>query len=290
MLFSGRFGVMMDPTIILAVLAAAFLHAFWNFQVRGSTDKALGLGAVMLGHIPLAVAGMVWAGLPPLSTWPFLLASSFLHLGYQIFLMNAYRFGELGQIYPIARGIAPLLIAVVGMLLLQTRFAPQEMVGVLLVSGGIIMHGIFQFIRTKTPLTGLGLAVVTGCFIASYSLVDGHGVRDANNALGYYGMLTMLNGVPFAIYLRVFHPGVISRIPTEGRNTVIFGGTASYIAYGLVLWACLSAPIAVVSALRETSVLFALFLGTVLLHEKFTLTKLAVTITILAGVVTLRLA
>lgn len=280
----------MDLTIIVAVLAAAFLHAFWNFQVRGSTDKVLGLAAVVFGHLPLAVLAMLWVGLPPLSVWPYLLASAFLHVGYQIFLMNAYRFGELGQIYPIARGVAPLLIALVSLILLQTAFSAQELIGVLLVSGGIILHGLFQFVRTKTRLTGLGLALVTGCFIASYSLVDGYGVRHAETALGYFGMLTIVSGIPFAIYLRVFHPGILSRVPTEGRTIMLVGGTASYVAYAIVLWACLSAPIAVVSALRETSVLFALFLGTVLLRETFTLTKLIVTVVILCGVVLLRLA
>lgn len=280
----------MDPTIILAVLAAAFLHAFWNFQVRGSTDKVLGLSAVVFGHVPLAVLAMLWVGLPPLSAWPYLLVSAFLHCGYQIFLMNAYRFGELGQIYPIARGVAPLLIALISLIILQTSFSAQEFIGVVLVSGGIILHGLFQFVRTNTPLTGLGLALVTGCFIASYSLVDGYGVRHAETALGYFGMLTIIGGIPFAIYLRVFHPGVMSRIPTEGRHVLLIGGTASYVAYAIVLWACLSAPIAVVSALRETSVLFALFLGTLLLRETFTVAKLIVTMVILCGVVTLRLA
>lgn len=280
----------MELNIILAVLGAAFMHALWNMQVRGSADKALGLGAVMFGHVPIAFVVMIWAGLPPLSSWPFLLLSAFLHLGYQIFLINAYRFGELTQIYPIARGVAPLLIVVAGFLFLDSEVTQIEIIGILMVSGGIILHGVFQFFRTKTPATGLVLALITGCFIAGYSLVDGFGVRHAGSAFGYYGMLVMFNTIPFSLYLRVFHPGVISQISTTGRRITIIGGNASYLAYGLVLWACLHAPIAVVSALRETSVLFALLLGTVVLGEKFTLAKLAVTLVILLGVITLRLA
>ncbi|ADE40334.1 DMT family transporter [Candidatus Puniceispirillum marinum] len=280
----------MDFTVIVVVLLAAFLHAFWNFQVRGSDDKALGIGAIMIGHLPLAIAGLLFVGLPPVSSWPYLLGSAVFHLGYQVFLMNAYRHGELTQIYPIARGVAPLLITLVSMLVIKSDFSQQQLVGITMVSGGIILHGIFQFHRTQTPLTGLALALITGCFIAGYSLVDGHGTRHAGSALSFYGMVTIINGVVFMVYLRLFYPGVLSRISTEGRKILLIGGNLSYIAYVLVLWACLSAPIAVVSALRETSVIFALLLGTMLLKEKLTAMKIVVTIIILAGVITLRLA
>ena len=280
----------MDTLVLAAVLLAAVLHAFWNFQVRGSVDKAVGLGAVVVGHLPIAIISLAFVELPSLSSWPFIVASAGLHLGYQIFLMHAYRFGELTQIYPIARGSAPLIIAVVSLLFLQTPVTSAEIIGILMVSGGIILHGIFQFHHAKAPLTGLVLALITGCFIAGYSLVDGYGARHASTGFGYFAVLTILNALVFAVYLRLFHPGVLSRLPHEGRRTMVIGGTLSYFAYGLVLWAVLSAPIAVVSALRETSVLFALILGTIFLRERLTAMKIAVTLVILAGVVVLRLA
>ena len=105
-----KVGVFMDISIVLVVLGAAFLHAFWNFLVRGTHDKALGMAAVMFGHLPLAFIGLFYAGLPPEGAWPYVMASAVLHLGYQVFLLNAYRFGELTQIYPVARGASPLLI------------------------------------------------------------------------------------------------------------------------------------------------------------------------------------
>lgn len=135
----------MDFTVIVVVLLAAFLHAFWNFQVRGSDDKALGIGAIMIGHLPLAIAGLLFVGLPPVSSWPYLLGSAVFHLGYQVFLMNAYRHGELTQIYPIARGVAPLLITLVSMLVIKSDFSQQQLVGITMVSGGIILHGISSF-------------------------------------------------------------------------------------------------------------------------------------------------
>lgn len=280
----------MDMLVLAAVLVAAALHAFWNFQVRGSGDKAVGLGAVVVGHLPVALLSLLFVDLPPLSSWGFIAASATLHLGYQIFLMHAYRFGELTQIYPIARGSAPLIIALASLVFLPVTIAPLEILGILMVSGGIILHGIFQFHWVNAPLTGLVLALVTGCFIAGYSIVDGFGARHAATGFGYFAMLTIVNALVFALYLRVVHPGVLSRIPGEARQTMLVGGTLSYFAYGLVLWAMLSAPIAVVSAVRETSVLFALVLGVVFLKEQLTRMKIVVTLVILAGVVVLRLA
>ena len=102
----------MDISVVLVVLGAAFLHAFWNFQVRSTEDKALGMAAVMFGHLPLAIIGLAYVGLPPMGAWPYVFVSAVLHLGYQVFLLNAYRFGELTQIYPVARGASPLLITV----------------------------------------------------------------------------------------------------------------------------------------------------------------------------------
>ena len=174
--------------------------------------------------------------------------------------------------------------------MIKSDFSVQQVVGILIVSGGIILHGIFQFHRTQTPMAGMFLALITGCFIAGYSLVDGYGTRHAGSALSFYGMVTVINGVVFMIYLRVFNPGVLSRISTDGRKILLIGGNLSYIAYVLVLWACLSTPIAVVSALRETSIIFALLLGTILLKEKLTVMKALMTIIILTGIITLRLA
>ena len=109
----------METLLIFSVLSAAFLHAFWNFQVKDTPNKAMGMAAVMFGHLPLAGVGLLYSGLPSLEAAPYLVASAFLHLGYQVFLLNAYRFGSLTSIYPIARGMAPLLITLVSILILN---------------------------------------------------------------------------------------------------------------------------------------------------------------------------
>jgi drug/metabolite transporter (DMT)-like permease len=279
-----------EIAVVIAVLGAAFLHAFWNFQVRGTSDKALGMAAVMFGHLPMAVVGTCFVGLPPASAWPYVLVSAFLHLGYQVFLLNAYRFGELTEIYPIARGASPLLITVFTMVVFPGALVIGEIVGILMVSGAIIAYGVAQYRREQVRLTAILLACATGFFIASYSLVDAAGTRIAESAAAYYGASTSANAILFALYLVWFHPGVLRKSYIGAPRTFIYGGAASYIAYVTVLWACLHAPVAVVSSLRETSVLFAVGLGVVFLKERLTVFKLSIIVLIFAGVVTLRMA
>jgi drug/metabolite transporter (DMT)-like permease len=279
-----------EIAVVIAVLGAAFLHAFWNFQVRSTSDKALGMAAVMFGHLPMALLGICFVGVPPALAWPYVLVSAFLHLGYQVFLLNAYRFGELSEIYPIARGASPLLITVFTMVVFPGALMIGEIVGILMVSGAIIAYGVAQYRREQVRLTAILLACATGFFIASYSLVDAAGTRIAESAVAYYGASTSANAVLFALYLVWFHPGVLRQSYIGAPRTFIYGGTASYIAYVTVLWACLHAPVAVVSSLRETSVLFAVGLGVVFLKERLTVFKLSIILLIFAGVVTLRIA
>ena len=135
----------MEISVIFVVLGAAFLHALWNFQVRGTEDKALGMAAVVFGHLPLAITGLAYAGLPPAAAWPYLIASAVLHLGYQVFLLNAYRFGELTQIYPVARGASPLLITLFTMITVPGILQAMDLLGIVLVSGAIMAYGIVQY-------------------------------------------------------------------------------------------------------------------------------------------------
>ncbi|MGA1444674.1 MAG: hypothetical protein ACO34H_03815, partial [Candidatus Puniceispirillaceae bacterium] len=221
----------MEISVVLVVLGAAFLHAFWNFLVRGTADKALGMAAVMFGHLPLAFVGLFYAGLPPEGAWPYVMASAFLHLGYQVFLLNAYRFGELTQIYPVARGASPLLITLFTMITVPGVLKPMEIVGVVMVSGAIMAYGIAQYRNKSVGITGIVLAVITGCFIASYSIVDATGTRLTQSAISYYGASTTANAVLFGIYLARFHPTVLQRMYADAPRTFIIGGAAWYFCY-----------------------------------------------------------
>lgn len=280
----------MEISVVLVVLGAAFLHAFWNFLVRGTEDKALGMAAVMFGHLPLAIIGLCYTGLPSLTSVPYIIVSALLHLGYQVFLLNAYRFGELTQIYPVARSASPLLITLFTILTVPSALETMEVIGVVLVSGAIMTYGIVQYRLKDVGATGIVLAFVAGCFIASYSIVDAIGARITQSAVSFYGASTMVNMVFLALYLSVFHPTVLGRMYRDAPRTFIIGGNASYFAYVAVLWACLSTPVAMVSTLRETSVLFAVGLGVVFLNEKITRFKISIILTIFIGVIVLRMA
>jgi len=275
--------------VVLVILFAAFLHAFWNYLVRGTEDKVLGMAAVVFGHAPLALLGLLWVGLPSMSALPYIIASTLLHVGYQSFLMNSYKFGTLTQIYPIARGSAPLIIALITVVLSADVLKLSQVLGIFIISFGILAHGVLQYRNENFNLKGLLLALTTGGFIAAYSVVDGAGTRVIENSVSYYGALTIGNCFLFSIYLKIFHRGVMGKIVKEAKFTFFIGGGTSYLAYVLVLWACLHLPIAVVSSLRETSVLFALLIGVIFLKEKITLQKVFVIFIILFGIMVLRL-
>ncbi|MCE2517763.1 MAG: EamA family transporter [Alphaproteobacteria bacterium] len=281
----------MSMTVTLAILSAAFLHALWNFLVRKSDDKALGMAGVILGHVPLGVAGMLYAGLPSWEVWPLVMVSGGFHLCYQIFLLNAYRFGELTQVYPIARGSSPLIVTVVTVTVFSAELTTAHLMGITVISLTIIGHGLHQYRIVKASPTSLLLALLAGLCIAGYTMVDGHGTRQAGSALSFYGASTIMNALMFVPYLLMREKGTMTKLKQrDGIKLLVIGGTASYLAYATVLWAVLFAPIAVVSSLRETSVLFALLLGTVFLRERLTLAKIAMTVLVLTGIIILRLA
>ena len=279
----------MDNNIIMVVLTAAFLHAWWNFLVRSNTDKVLAMIAMTMGHAPLAILSISYFGLPGMETLPFLIASAVLHVGYQVFLMNAYRFGELSNIYPIARGLSPLLLSIITLIIGQDVLTAGQMVGIMTISLSMIYMGFLQFRFNQDGPKGLILACITGIFIASYSMVDALGARLTGDAMVFYSSSTILNVTLMGIYSMTFHRDVVKSLIINGKKPFFVGGTASYLAYVMVLWACLQAPVAIVSSLRETSVIFAMFLGVFLLGERINRTKIIVTFVMITGVIITRL-
>lgn len=279
----------MDSIILIAVLGAAFFHAFWNFLIKRNDDKELAALAVFLGHIPFGVAGLVYSGLPPASAYGYLLFSAFLHAGYQIFLMHAYRFGDLSAVYPIARGLSPLLLSMATVMLGQDVLSYLEMIGIGLIGAALLTFGFAQYQISEHGLKSVLLAGVTGMFIASYSMVDALGTRQAGDAIQFFGMLSVINGVIFGLYFLVWHRASFRLLLNKGQGMFWLGGGTSYLAYTIVLWACLHAPIAVVSSMRETSTLFAVLLGVLILKEKMTAGKGLAAVAVIIGIILTRL-
>ncbi len=259
----------MDDTAdlaVLLVLCAAFLHAIWNAIIKGSGDQTLALGLVALPHVVIGGALAVLF-LPPLEeSWPFIAASTGIHFFYYAFLLRSYRIGDLSQVYPISRGIAPVLVALGAQIFTGEILPFWGWVGVLLVSCGVSLPALFSragFGNRKAILA----ALTTGVFIASYSVVDGMGVRVSGSPLGYIGWLFVCEifVILFIFHRRRHH---LRRTPVRVWLTGLFGGAASAAAYGLAIYAKTLAPLGTVSAIRESSVVIAALIGVIWFQER----------------------
>lgn len=283
--------------VVLAVLLGAALHAGWNALVKSSGDKPLDTALVHLLGALVAVPLLVIVGLPGPAGLPYIAASLVIHIGYYIALAGAYQHGDLGLTYPIMRGFAPLLVALGSGSLIGEVPSPAAWAGVIGITTGVALVGLARPGEALHHRKALMFAFANAGIIAVYTVVDGLGVRAevaaGGSALRYVMLLFVLDGIayPLLVWLR--------RGP-EGRAHILayarqrwplaaVGGSASIGSYAIALWAMTRAPVASVAALRETSVLFAAVLGTVLLKEKFGLQRAIGTAVIVAGVMALRL-
>lgn len=278
----------MSATVLAVVLFAALLHAGWNAMVKGGADQSASMTAVVMGQGLCGLLLVPFVSVPPVEALPWLAAGIGLHLGYNVFLMQAYRIGDLTQVYPIARGASPLLVLLGSSLFLGVSFTPLEITAILTICIGIAStslarhgDGLFQ---GKAAL----LALITGGFIAGYSIVDGHGARLSGSATAFFAWLALIDALVFVLGWRIVRPEVIGKALALQRHLVL-GGGASFIAYLLVVWAFTQAPIAHVTALRETSIIFALLIGVIVLNEKLSLGRVLSIATTLAGAILLRL-
>ena len=274
--------------VLIAVLFGALLHASWNAMVKSSSDKALDTATIHLVGSVVALPLVFVVGLPPPAAWPYIGASIVIHIGYYIALTGAYKHGDLGLTYPLMRGTAPLLVALVSSLTLGESLSPVAWAGVLGVSCGVLALGLSRH-ALDSP-RAVAFALSNAVIIAIYTVVDGLGVRVSGNAMQYVVTLFLLDGWPFGLMVlrrrgwAVVWPYVKQRAPMA-----LAGASASLGSYGIALWAMTRAPVATVAALRETSVLFAALIGTWWLKEAFTPRRAVGTAIIVAGVMALRL-
>lgn len=272
--------------VILLVLCAALLHASWNAMLKSSGDR---LGALTIMTIGAGLGGLplvLLTPLPPASAWPYILLSALLHTGYNLFLIRAYRIGDFGQSYPIARGSSPLLVSLGAALLVGEQMSAYTWGGIALVSVGIIS---LAQIKDRHQLSAPLAAFTTGAFIAAYTVTDGIGARTAGNAMAYSGWLFVIDSVPLALIFRWQHGRLPFTGPRKQIGLNLAGGVMSLLAYGIVIWAVTLAPMGTVSALRETSVLFAALIGALFLGEKLTLRRIGACLLITCGAIVLGL-
>ncbi len=278
----------MSFAIALVVLFAAFLHAFWNAVVKGAADKTIMLGLITLGHVVPGLVIVALAAPPGWAIWPYLVVSTLIHGAYFFLLNTAYRLGDLSVMYPIARGMAPVLVALGAQFWIGEILPAIAWVGVLCVSGGIMVltRGIFS---GALPLPGLLAALGTAVMIAAYTLVDGVGIRLSEDAIGYIGYLFVAEIVVAAtIFTGRMHR--LKAMPVKSILLGFLGGVISGAAYGLVLSAKTLAPLGMVSAMRETSVIFAAMIGVLWFGEGPRANRLAAAAIVAAGIIFIALA
>ena len=244
--------------------------------------------AIVLGQTPIALALVILLPMPSREAWPFILLSGILHCGYQLFLMMSYRIGDLTQVYPIARGVAPMLVAVASFVLLGVILNAGQLAAIALISLGVAIFGVLRIVQQGVDIKPIILALITGCFIAAYSMNDGMGARVSGSALSFYAYSAIVNFLIMMMFLMIWRRNVLREAISHQKIMGAIGGGASFIAYALVLWAFMQAPIAMVTALREVSILFAMLIGTIFLKEKVTLGKLVATGVIVLGIILMK--
>jgi drug/metabolite transporter (DMT)-like permease len=285
----------MDLTlgVTLAVLAAGLLHAGWNALLKSSTggDVLLDTAAVVAGSTLCALALLPFVPLPDPAAWPFIAASTAIHLGYYLTLVQAYRTGDLSFAYPLMRGSAPLIVTVLGSIFLRELPSVQMTAGILLISLGIVSIAFVQRggAHRRHPAAAAYWAFANAAIIAAYTLVDGAGARASGNALAYVCWLISVEGIPFLVWVVARRRATAFSYLRGCWRTGLGGGACSLLAYGIVLWAMTRAPIAVVAALRETSVLFAALIGSLWLKEGFGWRRVAGAASVVAGIAALKL-
>ena len=289
---------MMSSGVVLAVLLGALLHAAWNALVKSAGDPPLDLALLLLMGALVALPLLALAGAPSPAAWPFIAASLVIHVGYHVTLEGAYRHGELGATYPIMRGSAPLLVALGGTAVLGEPLSPLAWLGIAAITLGVLLVGLSRPGVSLNHGRSLVYALANAAMIAAYTLVDGHGVRVAaaagDSAVRYVLLLVVLNGVAYPALVIARRRGARGRTMLAYARrrwpAALLGGAASLASYGIALWAMTRAPLAAVSALRETSVLFASVLSVWLLGEHFGAQRALGAGVIVAGVVALRLS
>jgi len=282
--------------VVLAVLCGAMLHASWNALIKSGSDKAVDTALVHVLGALVALPVMLWVGPPPANAWPYIAMSLLIHIGYYIALVGAYQHGELGLTYPIMRGFAPLLVALSSTALIGEAPSGAAWLGIVGIALGVGLVGLAHPGEALHHRKALAFAFANAAIIALYTVVDGRGVRASvvgdNGALRYVMMLFVLDGIAYPLLVWVRRSAAQrAEIVAYARRrwpVAALGGSASIGSYAIALWAMTRAPIASVAALRETSVLFAALLGTVLLKERFGVQRAIGTLVVVAGVMALR--
>jgi drug/metabolite transporter (DMT)-like permease len=273
--------------IVLLVLFGALLHATWNAIIKAGTDKSLDASLISAGGAITALPFLPLLPLPEPAAWWFIAGSAILQFAYFQLVAGAYRAGDIGLVYPLMRGGAPLLIATTSGLILGETLSFAAWAGTLTICAGILT---LAFEARNGSRHAIVLALVNACVIASYTYVDGVGARLSGNAISYTLWMSLLPPILLFAWA-LSRRGALAVAQHVRRNwwRGLIGGAGSIASYGAALWAMTRAPVATVAALRETAIVFALIISVTVLKEKATLTRCIAAIIIALGVLLLKI-
>lgn len=277
----------MSLDVIALVLFGALLHATWNAIIKAGTDKSLDAALVSAGGAVTALPLLPFLPLPASSAWPFIAASAILQFAYFQLVAAAYRAGDIGLVYPLMRGVAPLIIVSTSSFILKETLSGGALIGTMTICAGILT---LAFEARKGGRRAILLALSNAVVIATYTYVDGIGARISGNSISYTLWMSLLPPVLLFAWA----------VSQRGANAVaahirynwwrgLVGGGGSIASYGIALWAMTKAPVAMVAALRETSILFALVISVLFLKERSSIWRYIAGAIIAAGVLVLRL-
>jgi drug/metabolite transporter (DMT)-like permease len=283
----------MDSLVFTAVLFAAACHAGWNAAIKTGLDPLSSTVLITTGAGLVSLALLPFAGLPPAAAWPWVAASVVIHLFYFVGLSEAYRTGDLGQVYPLARGTAPLMTAGVTALLLGERIGTIGWGGIVILALGVLLLSLRGGRLLEPPdRRAVLFALFTALTICFYSVVDGIGARTAGNPHPYTLAMFIGNALVMILYFAIRRgpSGVAPLLRPASWPVGLVGGSLQLLSYGIVIWAMTLAPIALVAALRETSVLFGALIAFLFLKEPMRPARIIAALMIVCGLVLIRMS
>ncbi|MCA0044644.1 EamA family transporter [Celeribacter litoreus] len=278
----------MSLTTFLIMMFAAALHATWNAIVKGGSDKLMTTALVTGAGALLSALFLPFLPAPAPESWPFIAASSVMQIVYYVLVAQTYRLADMSLTYPLMRGTAPLIVAAVSILLGTEHLAPMAWIGVLIICTGVLSMALGR--HPSDQRTGLLLALLNATVIASYTLVDGAGVRRSDAPAAYTLWIFLLTGVPMILWGLVVRKDWFVAYARAQWHVGLIGGFGTVTSYGLALWAMTLAPVAVIAALRETSILFGTLISLFILREQVGKRRIIAAVCIAIGAIALRLS
>ena len=280
----------MPPHVVYIVLIAALMNASWNAIVKSGGDKLLTTVMITTAAACVAALALPFLPQPAPASWPFIGFTVLLQTLYYTLLVAAYRHGDMSHVYPIMRGAAPLMVAALSATLIGEAVSGARWLGIGLICGGVLGLALHRPGHSMTQRTATAFALGNACVIASYTLVDGLGARRSGAPAAYTLWIFLLNGSALLLLILIWRRRAFAGYVRGRWLQAVAGGASTVGSYGLTLWAMTVAPVALVAALRETSILFATVISALMLKERVTLQRLACIVLIIAGALALRLA